>query len=55
MRLVLEQEHCLVEGSAAVTVAALLKGELPIAGKRVALLLTGRNVAPSVLRSILTG
>jgi threonine dehydratase len=53
MRLVLEQEHCLVEGSAAVTVAALLKGELPVAGKRVALLLTGRNVAPSVLRQVL--
>lgn len=55
MRLVLEQEHCLVEGSAAVTVAALLKGELPVTGKRVALLLTGRNVAPSVLWSVLAG
>jgi threonine dehydratase len=52
MRLVLEQEHCLVEGSAAVTVAALLRGELPVAGKRVVLLFTGRNVAPSVLHEV---
>lgn len=52
MRSVLEHEHCLVEGSAAVTVAALATGALPIAGKRVVLVLTGRNVAPSVLRAV---
>jgi threonine dehydratase len=53
MRAVLEHEHVLVEGSAAVTVAALKTGRLPVAGRRAVLLLTGRNVAPSVLRSAL--
>ena len=50
MRATLEHEHVLVEGSAAVPVAALQTGKLPVAGRRVVLLLTGRNVAPSVLR-----
>src|SRR4051812_46934498 len=54
MRSVLEHEHCLVEGSAAVTVAALERGALDVAGRRVVLVLTGRNVAPRVLRSVLT-
>jgi len=53
MRLVLEHEHCLVEGAAAVTVAALRRGLFAAAGRRVVLLLTGRNVAPSVLRTVL--
>jgi threonine dehydratase len=51
MRAILEQEHVLVEGSAAVTAAALQSGRLPVAGRRVVLVLTGRNVAPSVLRA----
>jgi threonine dehydratase len=53
MRAVLEHEHILVEGSAAVTVAALQTGRLDVRGQRAVLLLTGRNVAPSVLRSVL--
>ena len=53
MRTVLEHEHLLVEGSSAVTVAALQTGRLPVTGRRVVLVLTGRNVAPSVLRSVL--
>jgi threonine dehydratase len=52
MRTILEHEHILVEGSAAVTVAAIQTGRLPVDGRRAALLLTGRNVAPSVLRSV---
>ena len=55
MRLVLEHEHCLVEGSAAVAVAALCRGLVPAVGRRVVLLLTGRNVAPSVQRAVLSG
>ena len=51
MRAILEHEHVLVEGSAAVTAAALQTGRLPVAGRRVVLVLTGRNVAPSVLRA----
>ena len=53
MRLVLEHEHVLVEGSSAVTVAALETGRLAVGGRTVVLVLTGRNVAPSVLRSVL--
>ena len=51
MRAILEHEHVLVEGSAAVTAAAIETGRLPIAGRRVVLVLTGRNVAPSILRA----
>jgi threonine dehydratase len=51
MRAILEHEHVLVEGSAAVTAAALQTGRLPVDGRRVVLVLTGRNVAPSVLRT----
>jgi threonine dehydratase len=53
MRAVLEHEHILVEGSAAVAVAALQTGRVDVAGRRVVLVLTGRNVAPSALRSAL--
>jgi threonine dehydratase len=49
MRWLLEHEHVLVEGSAAVGVAALLRGLLPTEGPLV-LVLTGRNVAAEVLR-----
>ena len=48
MRWLLEHEHVLVEGSAAVGVAALLDGFRPLGP--IALLLTGRNVAATVLR-----
>jgi threonine dehydratase len=53
MRVLLEQEHILVEGSAAVTAAALQSRRLPLDGRRVVLVLSGRNVAPSVLRATL--
>src|SRR4029079_18328349 len=43
MRTVLEHEHVLIEGSAAVTVAAIESGRLSVAGRRVVLVLTGRN------------
>jgi len=49
MRWLLEHEHVLVEGSAAVGVAALRRGLLPSDGPLV-LVLTGRNVAADVLR-----
>ena len=51
MRATLEHEHILIEGSSAVTVAALQSGRVSVAGRRVVLVLTGRNVAPSVLRA----
>jgi threonine dehydratase len=49
MRWLLEHEHTLVEGSAAVGVAALLRRLLPLDGP-VVVVLTGRNVAAAVLQ-----
>jgi threonine dehydratase len=49
MRWLLEHEHVLVEGSAAVGVAAVLRQQVPRDGPLV-LVLTGRNVAATVLR-----
>jgi threonine dehydratase len=49
MRWLLRHEHVLVEGSAAVGVAALLRQLVPFAGPLV-VVLTGRNVAASVLQ-----
>jgi threonine dehydratase len=49
MRLILETEHWLIEGAAAVTVAAFLKEAPSYAGKRAVIILCGRNVSPEVL------
>jgi threonine dehydratase len=49
MRWLLDHEHVLVEGSAAVGVAALLHGLQPPEGP-VVVVLTGRNVAAAVLQ-----
>ena len=49
MRLVLETEHWLIEGAAAVAVAAFRKDMRRWDGKRVAIVLCGRNVSPEVL------
>jgi len=52
MRLVLETEHWLIEGAAAVAVAAFRKDLRPWDGKRVAIVLCGRNVSPEVLARV---
>ena len=44
MRGLLEHEHLVVEGAGAVGVAALLAGELDIAGRTAGVVLTGRNI-----------
>jgi threonine dehydratase len=49
MRLILETEHWLIEGAAAVAVAAFLQDRSRWDGKRVAIVLCGRNVSPEVL------
>jgi threonine dehydratase len=51
MRFLVEHERVLVEGAAAVGVAALLRQKLPIDGPTV-VVLTGRNVSASVLREL---
>ena len=52
MRLVLEKEHWMIEGAAALAVAAYLQESAKYARKRVAIVLCGRNVSPEVMRRI---
>jgi threonine dehydratase len=44
MRDLMHKERLIVEGAGAVGVAALLSGDLPIAGRRVGVILSGRNI-----------
>ncbi len=53
LRLVLETEHWLIEGAAAVAVAAFRQEIHRWDGKRVAIVLCGRNVSPEVLARVL--
>ena len=53
LRLMLETEHWLVEGAAAVAVAAFRQDARRWDGKRVAIVLCGRNVSPEVLAQVL--
>ncbi len=55
MRFLLEEEQVVVEGAAAVAVAAYRKTRRLHAGKRVAIVLCGRNVAKEVVRRVLVG
>jgi threonine dehydratase len=52
MRLILETEHLLIEGAAAVGVAALLENKITSPGKTV-VVLTGRNIDVTLLKSVL--
>lgn len=53
MRLVLETEHWVIEGAAAVAVAAFRKEARHWAGKTVVIVLCGRNLSPEVLARLL--
>jgi threonine dehydratase len=53
MRLILETEHWVIEGAAAVAVAAYLKEPQRYQGKTVAIVICGRNVSPEVLKRLL--
>ncbi len=55
MRWALEVPHILLEGSAVLGIAALQAGRLDVAARNVAVVTTGRNVAPETLRGILGG
>jgi threonine dehydratase len=53
MRWALDVPHLLLEGSAALPIAALRTGKLPdLPGKRVAAVVSGRNVSLDVIRSL---
>ena len=53
IRLLVERERWIVEGAAGVAMAALLKERKRFAGKKVIVLLCGRNIASKKLREIL--
>ncbi len=55
IRLVLAEHRLLIEGSAGVAVAAWRKSAARYAGKSVAIVLCGGNIAPSRLRDVLQG
>ncbi len=53
MRFVIGRHHTLIEGAAAVPVAALLKDQDRLAGRHVAVVLCGANVALETLREVI--
>ena len=53
MRWSMEVPHILLEGSAVLGIAALRAGSLDASGRNVAVVTTGRNVSPEILRSVL--
>jgi threonine dehydratase len=53
MRGLAEHEHLIVEGSAAIVVGALRHGGLELAGRRVGVVLTGRNVDAATVSAVL--
>ena len=53
MRRVLEAEHWLIEGAAAVALAAFLKDPGRYSGRNAAVVLCGRNLSPGVLRQLM--
>lgn len=44
MRAMIRHERLIIEGAAAAAIGALIGGELPLAGRRVGVIVTGRNV-----------
>src|SRR5581483_8125603 len=52
MRLVLHTEHWLIEGAAALAVAAFIQEAERYRNRRVAVILCGRNISPEAMRSL---
>ena len=52
MRWALEVQHTLLEGSAVLGIAALQGGLVDVTGRNVAIVTTGRNVGPELLRMV---
>jgi threonine dehydratase len=55
LRLLIERQHLLVEGSAAMAVAALLQSERRYEGRTVVVLLCGGNITLETLRKVIDG
>jgi threonine dehydratase len=52
MRWAIEVPHILLEGSAALGIAALRTGRVEVADGNVAVVTTGRNISPEVVRNL---
>jgi threonine dehydratase len=55
MRYIFETQRLVVEGGAAVGVAALLANKIEVKGKNVALVYSGNNVSSETVRKVLEG
>ena len=55
MRYIFETQRLVVEGGAAVGVAALLAKKIEVKGKNVALIYSGNNVSSETVRKVLEG
>jgi len=55
MKIVLLHHHLIIEGSAGVAVAALLKAKEKYKGKKVAVIICGGNVSEAVLKKLICG
>ncbi len=53
MKLVIKHQHLIIEGSAGVAVAALIKDKERFKGKKVAVIICGGNVSETVLKSLI--
>jgi threonine dehydratase len=53
MKLVIKYHHQIIEGSAGVAVAALIKEKERFKGKKVAIIICGGNVSEAVLKSLI--
>ena len=54
MKFMVEDAHLLIEGAAAAGLAAITSEKISVENKKVGVILTGRNISPSIVASILT-
>ena len=53
VKMLVAEERLIAEGAAAVAVAAVVQGRLPLAGRPAAVVLTGANIDPEKLRQLI--
>ena len=53
MKGLFERERLIAEGASATAVGAVLQGGLSLRGRKIGIILTGRNVDPAVVRRVI--
>ena len=53
MKLLIEKEHLLIEGSAGTALAAMIKNQANIQGKNIVLIVCGANISLDKLKSVI--